>query len=911
MPKNKVIGIFNVLQHILNNTADKIARFLIKKFYLCVNFFVLSARNVNNVIYMLEEDRILKIDIENEMKSAYIDYSMSVIVSRALPDVRDGLKPVQRRVLFGMNEMGNTSDHPHKKSANCVGEVMGKYHPHGDSSIYGTVVRMAQPWALRYTLVDGHGNFGSVDGDGPAAMRYTEVRLERIGEEMLSDIDKETVDFQPNYDNSRMEPTVLPTRIPNLLVNGTSGIAVGMATNMPPHNLSESINATIALIDNPELTIPELMQYITAPDFPTGGTIYGYNGVKDAFETGRGRIVIRAKADIEPHANHENIIVHEIPYNVNKAELIKDIAELVNEKKIDGIADLNDESDYKGMRIVIRLKSDANANVVLNKLYKLTQMQSSFSVNNVSIVNGRPKTLNLKQILEAFIGHRHDVVIRRTRFELRKAEERAHILKGLIIASQNIDEVIRIIRGADSVDDARAQLSVRFELSDAQTLAIVEMRLRNLARLEQDKLHDQYAEIQQLIARLNLILNDEHECRELIKSELIAIRDKYGDVRKTDIDYTAGDFNAEDFYADDDMIITISHMGYIKRTPLSEFRAQNRGGVGSRGSDTRDEDFIEHIYPASMHNYLLFFTKKGRCYWLKVYDLPEGAKNTKGRAIQNLLNIDSDDAVNAVIRIKKLDDKEFVSSHNLIFATKRGVIKKTSLEAYSRPRANGVNAIIIREGDQLIGVELTDGKSEILLANRNGRAIRFSEEKVREMGRVSTGVRGMTLDGDEDEVVGMICMNADTLNNVMVISEKGFGKRSPLADYRVTNRGGKGVKTINVTDKTGKLVAIDTVNDDNDLVIINKSGITLRIKVSDIRVQGRATQGVRLINLEKRNDEIASVCCVDSDPEEETDADILVDEADQTPLPVDDAEEPQDEVDEVIDDEEETADDNL
>jgi len=833
---------------------------------------------------MIEEDRILKIDIENEMRTAYIDYSMSVIVSRALPDVRDGLKPVQRRVLFGMNEMGNTSDHPHKKSANCVGEVMGKYHPHGDSSIYGTVVRMAQNWAMRYTLVDGHGNFGSVDGDGPAAMRYTEVRLEKIGEEMLADIDSETVDFTMNYDNSRPEPTVLPTRIPNLLVNGTSGIAVGMATNMPPHNLTESINAAVALIDNPELTIPELMKYIAAPDFPTGGTIYGYNGVKEAFETGRGRIVIRAKAEIESHANHEDIIVTEIPYNVNKAELIKDIANLVNEKRIDGIADLNDESDYKGMRIVIRLKSDANANVVLNKLYKMTQMQASFSVNNVAIVNGRPKTLNLKEILQAFIDHRHDVVLRRTRFELRKAEEKAHILLGLIIASENIDEVIKIIRGADSADDARAKLSERFQLSDAQTLAIVEMRLRNLAKLEQDKLHMQYDELQKLIEHLNLILSDEHECRELIKTELIEVRDKYGDGRKTDINYAAGNFNDEDMYADDDMIITISHMGYIKRTPLREFRAQNRGGVGSRGSDTRDEDFIEHIYTASMHNYMLFFTNRGRCYWLKVYELPEMAKNSKGRAIQNLLNIEAGDEVNAVICTKKLDDKEFVTSHNLVFATRQGVIKKTSLEAYSRPRANGVNAIIIREGDQLIGVEMTNGKSDILLANKNGRAIRFPENKVREMGRVSTGVRGMTLDGPDDAVIGMICMEPETENNVLVISEKGYGKRSLIDDYRITNRGGKGVKTINVTDKTGTLVAIDSVNDDNDLVIINKSGITLRIKAADIRVQGRATQGVRLINLEKRNDEIASVCCVDSDPEEEIDSDVLLEASEQTEL---------------------------
>lgn len=817
---------------------------------------------------MLEEDRILKINIESEMKSAYIDYSMSVIVSRALPDVRDGLKPVHRRVLFGMNEMGNTSDHPHKKSANCVGEVMGKYHPHGDSSIYGTVVRLAQPWALRYTLVDGHGNFGSIDGDGAAAMRYTEVRLEKIGEEMLQDIDSDTVDFQPNYDNSRKEPVVLPTRIPNLLVNGASGIAVGMATNMAPHNLTEAINATIALIDNQELTIPELMQYIKAPDFPTGGTIYGYNGVKEAFETGRGRIVIRAKAEIETNANHEDIIVKEIPYNVNRAELIEYIANLVNEKKIDGIADINDESDYKGMRIVIRLKSDANANVVLNKLYKMTQMQASFSVNNVALVNGRPKLLNLKDILQAFIDHRHEVVIRRTQFELRKAQEKAHILEGLIIASQNIDEVISIIRSSGSTEEAKERLSERFELTDPQTTAIVEMRLKQLTGLEQDKLRQAFEELQQLIAHLEEILNNDEVCRNLIKEELIEVRDKYGDERRTDIDYTAGDFNAEDFYADDDMIITISHLGYIKRTPLTEFRAQNRGGVGAKGSDTREEDFIEHIYHASMHNYMLFFTQKGRCYWLKVYEIPEGAKNAKGRAIQNLLNIESDDAVNAFIRVKGLDDKEFVNSHNLIFCTKKGVIKKTSLEAYSRPRANGVNAIIIREDDQLIQVELTDGDSEILMANRNGRAIRFHESKVREMGRVSTGVRGMMLDDDNDEVVGMICMNANTENNVMVISEKGYGKRSLLDDYRITNRGGKGVKTMNITDKTGSLIAIKSVTDNNDLVIINKSGITLRINVADVRVMGRATQGVRLINLEKRNDDIASVCCVDSDPEE-------------------------------------------
>ena len=818
---------------------------------------------------MLEQDRILKINIENEMKSAYIDYSMSVIVSRALPDVRDGLKPVHRRVLYGMNEMGNTSDHPHKKSANCVGEVMGKYHPHGDSSIYGTVVRLAQPWALRYTLVDGHGNFGSVDGDSAAAMRYTEVRLDKIGEEMLQDIEADTVDFQPNYDNSRKEPTVLPTRFPNLLVNGASGIAVGMATNMPPHNLTESINACVALVDNPELTIPELMQYIKAPDFPTGGTIYGYNGVKDAFETGRGRILIRAKAEIEADANHEDIIVTEIPYNVNKAELIKYIAELVNEKKIDGIADLNDESNYKGMRIVIRLKSDANANVVLNKLYKMTQMQASFSVNNVALVNGRPKLLNLKDLLQSFIDHRHDVVIRRTKFQLGKAQEKAHILQGLIIASQNIDEVIHIIRSSANTDEAKTRLSERFELTDAQTTAIVEMRLKQLTGLEQDKLTQAYEEILQLIASLEEILNNDVVCRNLIKEELLEIRDKYGDERRTEIDYTAGEFNAEDFYADDEMIITISHLGYIKRTPLAEFRAQNKGGVGAKGSDTRDEDFIEHIYSASMHSYMLFFTQKGRCYWLKVYDIPEGTKNSKGRAIQNLLNIEPDDAVKAFIRIKGLGDSEFVNNHNLIFCTKNGIIKKTKLEAYSRPRANGVNAIIIRDDDQLLQVELTDGNSEILIANRNGRAIRFHESKVREMGRMSTGVRGMTLDGGDDEVIGMICMNADSENNVMVLSENGYGKRSLLDDYRITNRGGKGVKTMNVTEKTGTLVAIMSVNDDNDLVIINKSGITLRIHVADFRVMGRATQGVRVINLEKRNDTIASVCCVDTDPEEE------------------------------------------
>lgn len=819
---------------------------------------------------MLEEDRIIKINIENEMKSAYIDYSMSVIVSRALPDVRDGLKPVHRRVLFGMNEMGNNSDKPHKKAAKAVGEVMGKYHPHGDSSIYGTIVRMAQPWAMRECLVDGHGNFGSIDGDGPAAMRYTEVRLQKIGEEMLRDIDSDTVDFQPNYDNSAKEPVVLPTRIPNLLVNGSSGIAVGMATNMPTHNLAESINACVALIDNPDMSVAELMQHIPAPDFPTGGTIYGYNGVKEAYETGRGRIVIRAKATIEQEKDHEIIVVHEIPYGVNKAELIRYIADLVNEKKLEGIADLNDESDYKGMRIVIKLRTDANSNVVLNKLYKMTPMQSAFSVNNVALVNGRPKLLNLKEIVQAFVDHRHEVVVRRTRFELAKAQERAHILEGLIIASDHIDEVIAIIRHAANSDEARATLVERFSLSEMQAQAIVNMRLYQLTGLEQSKLHANYEEVMKLIAHLEEILSDEHVCRELIKSELIEIRDAYGNPRRTDIDYTAGDFNAEDFYADDEMIITISHMGYIKRTPLSEFRAQNRGGVGSRGSNTREEDFIEYIYPASMHSNILFFTQRGMVYKMKVYELPEGTKSSKGRAIQNLLNIEPGDSVNAFIRCKNLEDAEFTSTHNLVFATRQGVIKKTSLAEYARVNIKGKKAILIREGDQVIGVQLTDGNSEILMANRNGRAIRFNESTVRQMGRVSTGVRGMRLDDDpNDEIIGMICMQPDDNKNVMVISENGFGKRSLLDGYRITNRGGKGVKSMNVTEKTGHVVALLSVDDDNDLVIINRSGITLRARVADIRVTGRATQGVRIINLDKRGDEIASVCCVDTDPEEE------------------------------------------
>lgn len=818
-----------------------------------------------------QEDRILKINIENEMKKSCIDYSMSVIVARALPDVRDGFKPVHRRVLFGMNELGNTSNKPYKKSARIVGEVLGKYHPHGDSSVYFAMVRMAQEWSLRYPLVDGQGNFGSVDGDSPAAMRYTEARLSRLAEEMLRDIDKETVDFQNNFDDTLKEPQVLPTRIPNLLINGASGIAVGMATNMPPHNLTEAINATIALIDNREMEIADLMHYIKAPDFPTGGYIYGYSGVKEAFETGRGRIVIRAKAEIETEGNKEKIVVTEIPYLVNKAELIKNIADLVEEKRLDGISNINDESDRAGMRIVIDIKKDANSSVVLNKLYKLTALQSSFSVNNIALVNGRPQVLNLKQLIEAFIDHRHEVVVRRTQFELREAEKKAHILEGLIIACDHIDEVIQIIRSSKSPDEARERLIERFGLTDAQSRAIVDMRLRQLTGLEQDKLREEYKALMELIAYYNRILSDDSVCMQVVKDELVEIKEKYGDDRKTEIIYASEEFNAEDFYADDEMIITISHLGYIKRTPLSEFRAQNRGGVGAKGSETREEDFIEYIYPASMHNYMLFFTQKGKCYWLKVYEIPEGAKNSKGRAIQNMLNIDADDKVNAFIRVKQLQDPEYNMSHNLLFCTRKGVIKKTKLEAYSRPRQNGVNAITIREDDQVIQVRLTTGDSQIIMANKHGRAIRFHESTVREMGRTATGVRGMTLDetGD-DEVIGMICIKDPEKETVMVVSEQGYGKRSEIEDYRITNRGGKGVKTLNITEKTGNLVAIKSVTDENDLVIINKSGITLRMKVADVRIMGRATQGVRLINLEKRNDEIASVCKVLSETESDS-----------------------------------------
>ena len=812
---------------------------------------------------MLEQDRIIKINIEEEMKSSYIDYSMSVIVSRALPDVRDGFKPVHRRILYGMMELGNTSDKPYKKSARIVGEVLGKYHPHGDSSVYYAMVRMAQEWAMRYPLVDGQGNFGSVDGDSPAAMRYTEARLNKLGEAMMDDLYKETVDFEPNFDNTLTEPKVMPTRIPNLLVNGASGIAVGMATNMPPHNLSEVIDACEAYIDNQEITVEELMTYVKAPDFPTGGYIYGISGVREGYLTGRGRVVMRAKAEIETGQTHDKIVVTEIPYNVNKAELIKYIADLVNDKRIEGISNANDESDRDGMRIVIDVKRDANASVVLNKLYKMTALQTSFGVNNVALVHGRPKTLNLRDMIKYFVEHRHEVVIRRTQFDLRKAKERAHILEGLIIASDNIDEVIRIIRAAKTPNDAIAGLIERFNLTEIQSRAIVEMRLRQLTGLMQDQLHAEYEEIMKQIAYLESILADDEVCRKVMKDELLEVKAKYGDERRSEIVYSSEEFNPEDFYADDQMIITISHMGYIKRTPLTEFRAQNRGGVGSKGTETRDADFVEHIYPATMHNTMMFFTQKGKCYWLKVYEIPEGTKNSKGRAIQNLLNIDSDDSVTAYLRVKSLDDTEYINSHYVLFCTKKGVIKKTLLEQYSRPRQNGVNAITIREDDSVIEVRMTNGNNEIIIANRNGRAIRFHEAAVRVMGRTATGVRGITLDNDgQDEVIGMICIKDLETESVMVVSEQGYGKRSEIEDYRKTNRGGKGVKTMNITEKTGKLVTIKSVTDENDLMIINKSGITIRLKVADVRIMGRATQGVRLINLEKRNDQIGSVCKV-------------------------------------------------
>lgn len=819
---------------------------------------------------MQEQDRIIKINIEEEMKKSYIDYSMSVIVARALPDVRDGFKPVHRRILYGMMELGNTSDKPYKKAARIVGEVLGKYHPHGDLSVYGALVRMAQDWAMRYPLVDGQGNFGSVDGDSPAAMRYTEARLKKIGEDMMQDLYKETVDFTNNFDDTLQEPTVMPTRIPNLLVNGASGIAVGMATNMPTHNLSEVIDACVAYIDNNDIDVDGLMHYIKAPDFPTGGYIYGISGVRDAYETGRGRVVMRAKTEIESHPTHDKIIVNEIPYNVNKKELIENIAALVNDKKIEGISYVNDESDREGMRIVIDVKRDANASVVLNKLFKMTALQTSFGVNNIALVHGRPKLLNLKDLIRLFVEHRHEVVIRRTQFDLRKAKERAHILEGLIIASDNIDEVIRIIRAAKTPNEAITNLMDRFQLTEVQSRAIVEMRLRQLTGLLQDQLHAEYEELMKQIAYFEEILTNEELCKKVIKDELIEVKEKYGDQRRSEIVYASEEFNPEDFYADDEMVITISHLGYIKRTPLSEFRAQHRGGVGSKGSETRDEDFIEHIYPATMHNTMMFFTQKGKCYWLKVYEIPEGNKTSKGRAIQNLLNIDSDDVITAYLRVKNLNDTEFINSHYVLFCTKNGVIKKTLLEQYSRPRQNGVNAITIREDDRVIEVRMTNGNNEIVIANRNGRAIRFHESAVREMGRTATGVRGITLDEDgTDEVIGMICIKNPQEETIMVISENGYGKRSDIEDYRKTNRGGKGVKTLSITEKTGKLVAIKSVTDENDLMIINKSGITIRLHVASVRIMGRATQGVRLIDLEKRNDQIGSVCKVTSESEEE------------------------------------------
>ena len=818
----------------------------------------------------MEQDRIIKVNIEEEMKSSYIDYSMSVIVARALPDARDGLKPVHRRILYSMMRDGNTSDKPYRKSARTVGDVLGHFHPHGDSSVYGALVRLAQDWIMRYPLVDGQGNFGSIDGDSPAAMRYTEVRLRKIGEDMMQDIYKNTVDFVPNYDNKEEEPTILPTCLPNLLINGSSGIAVGMATNMPPHNISEVLDGCMAMVDNPEITVEELMQYVKAPDFPTGGFIYGMSGVREAFETGRGRVIMRARTEIESGPQHDKIVVTEIPYNVNKAELIKFIADLVSDKRIEGISNVNDESDREGMRIVIDVKKDANANVVLNKLFKMTQLQSSFGVNNIALVKGRPKCLNLRDLIKCFVDHRHEVVIRRTKHDLEEAKKRAHILEGLIIASDNIDEVIRIIKTAKSPADAIQGLMDRFSLDEIQAKAIVEMRLRQLTALMQDQLHNEYNELMAKIDYLQSILDDPEKCKEVIKNELQVVKDKYGDERKTEIVLASEEFNPEDFYADEPMIITISHLGYIKRTPLTEYRLQSRGGVGSKGSSKREEDFIEHIFTASMHNYILFFTEKGRCYWLKVYDIPEGAKSSKGRAIQNILNIEADNRITASITIKSLNDKEFTQSHSLIFCTERGTIKKTSLEDYSRPRQNGINAINLVEGDRVVAVRLTNGENEILVANSNGRAIRFNESTVRNMGRNATGVRAITLDDDgQDHVVGMIAIENPEEETVMIVSEYGYGKRSDVEDYRITNRGGKGVKTIQITEKTGKLISIQSVTNDNDLMIINKSGITLRLDVSTIRVMGRATQGVRLINLEKRGDQIASICKVNSEEPEE------------------------------------------
>ena len=830
---------------------------------------------------MLDQDRIIKVNIEEEMRSSYIDYSMSVIVARALPDVRDGFKPVHRRILYGMMGLGNTHDKPYKKSARIVGEVLGKYHPHGDSSVYGALVRMAQDWSMRYTLVDGQGNFGSVDGDSPAAMRYTEARLQPLGEAMMQDIDKETVDMTNNFDDTLTEPTVMPTRIPNLLVNGASGIAVGMSTNIPTHNLGEVIDACVAYIDDSEIDVDGLMKYIKAPDFPTGGFIYGMSGVKEAYATGRGRVVMRSRAEIETDATHDKIVITEIPYGINKKELIMYIAQLVNEKKIDGITNVNDESDREGMRIVVDVRRDANANVVLNKLFKMTSLQTSFSVNCIALVHGRPKLLTLKDCIRCFIDHRHDVVIRRTQYELRKAKERIHILDGLIIASDNIDEVVRIIRAAKTPQEAVDNLKSRFELDDIQAKAIVEMRLRQLTGLMQEQLHAEHDEIEQRINRYNEILSDDNVCREVIKEELIEVKNKWGDPRRSEIVLNDDEFNPEDFYSDDEVVITISHLGYIKRTPLAEFRTQGRGGVGSRGGSTRSEDFIEYMYHATMHNTMLFFTQSGRCYWLKVYDIPEGTKSSKGRAIQNMLNLAADDQVSVCLYIRKLSNPEFCNSHYVVFCTKNGIIKKTCLSEYSRPRVNGVNAINIQEGDNVVSVCLTRGDEEILVADKFGRAIHFNESTVRPMGRTATGVKAMTLE-EGDGVIGMVSVCDPENESVMVVSEQGYGKRSKVEDYRITNRGGKGVKTINITDKTGDLVALKAVTDNDDLMIINKSGITLRLHVSDVRIMGRATQGVRLINLGKRGDTIASVCRVPREDSEEDTNDEFNDENTET-----------------------------
>ena len=816
----------------------------------------------------IDQDRIIKINIEEEMKSSYIDYSMSVIVARALPDVRDGFKPVHRRILYGMLGLGNTSDKPYKKCARVVGDVLGKYHPHGDSSVYGALVRLAQDWNMRYTLVDGQGNFGSVDGDSAAAMRYTECRLSKLGERIMDDLDKDTVDMDENFDATLQEPQVMPTKIPNLLVNGGNGIAVGMATNMPTHNLAEVLDGCCAYIDNPDIDTEGLMQYIKAPDFPTGAYIYGLQGVKDAYETGRGRIVLRAKAEIESDESHDKIVISEIPYGVNKAQLIENIADLVKEGRLEGISNANDESGRQGMRIVVDVKRDANANVVLNKLFKMTQLQSSFSVNNIALVKGRPRLLTLKECVKYFVEHRHDVTIRRTKYDLKKAQERAHILEGLIIACDNIDEVVQIIRKSETPSEAQRNLEKRFELDELQSKAIVDMRLSQLTGLRIEQLHAEYKELEELIARLQLILDDPEECKRVMKLELEEVKEKFGDVRRTEIIPDEHEFNAEDFYPNDPVVITVSHLGYIKRTPLSEFHEQARGGVGSKGANTRDKDFTEYIYPATMHQTMLFFTKKGRCYWLKCYEIPEGDKTSKGRAIQNLLNIDADDSVNAFLRVKGLNDVDFIKNHYIVFATKNGTVKKTSLEAYSRPRTNGVNAITIAEGDEVVDVRLTNGKNLLIMANRNGRAVYFDENTVSTMGRTATGVRGMRLDGGDDAVVGMIVVNDPETETVMVVSETGYGKRSFVADYRKTNRGGKGVKTLNITDKTGKLVAIKNVTDDNDLMIINKSGIAIRLAVANFRVMGRATQGVRLINLSKKNDVIASVCKVKTSDKE-------------------------------------------